>query len=132
MSCLGLLHCDAVHHSSCQGLLQETFLFAFAHAFAEDLLLLQPALEAVKERLQVPNAFRLLLDDQLKFLHICVYEGARLVNLQLNAIKISSQHFDHGCGNFQMLLKGMLTTVATKERLRVIRHTDLGVPPTCI
>lgn len=70
------------HMAAVMGLLQKTLLFALAHAFAENLLLLQPALEAVKELLEVPNAFRFLLDDQLKFLHICVYEGAGLVNLQ--------------------------------------------------
>ena len=38
-------------------LLQKTLLFVFTHAFTKDLLLLQPALEAVKQLLQVVNAF---------------------------------------------------------------------------
>lgn len=55
-------------------LLEKTLLFVFAHAFTKDLLLLQPALEAVQQLLEVTNAFRLLLNDELKLLHVSVYK----------------------------------------------------------
>lgn len=41
------------HHVTCS--LDKTLLFVFAHAFTEDLFLLQPALEAVKQLLEVSN-----------------------------------------------------------------------------